>query len=99
MKLKSPVIQTVLVASLGMLFSGCAKEPATPFVPITPQTRTGSPPVDTAIFPSVGSTEFLSANENEQLSAGTGGNYSGNRGVAGNAELDDAAGAAPRLPL
>ncbi|MEZ4468931.1 MAG: beta-propeller domain-containing protein [bacterium] len=54
-------------------------------VPALPPVSVEAPGLDPAIFPAVGSSEFLSANENELLSSGVGG-----RGTAnGRAELDD----------
>jgi hypothetical protein len=48
---------------------------------------TDGPALDPSIFPAVGATEFITANEKEQLSAGTG-DY-GYRGRNGGAELGD----------
>ena len=93
-----------LLAGLAFAAPACddaSSTTAPPVTPVTPTTPGAGPPIDRAIFPLVGATEFTSANEDEQLSAGTGTSY--NRGEAGyasfgDADSDAAAGAAENAP-
>ena len=98
--MQSIVIQRALLSALVIILSGLVgcdstTEPAPtpaepgPSEPLPPKpvppTSTDAPYLDPAIFPTVGSTAFLTANSNELLS--TGARY--NRGASARGELAD----------
>lgn len=70
----------IVVLFLVFLFAGCTggDGPGPEPDPIVPDQGDG-PPIDESIFPEPGTTSFLTANENELLSDGTGGGVSGGR--------------------
>lgn len=106
----------VLLLAAGMCFSACQEgegepggvttpeQPDIPDEPHRPPPNTGeSPALDTAIFPALGSSRYMSANEMELLSSGTSpGHYQNSANARGEMapgaamDADDEAGAAPQ---
>ncbi|MBI5507439.1 MAG: beta-propeller domain-containing protein [Deltaproteobacteria bacterium] len=95
------------VAMFVVLVSGCVKTETKEVIqyvsvgdrPLPPPAADGSPSIDAAIFPEIGSTAFLTANDNELVSEGTSngvhGGYNGGDVLGGRGTFDDAAEAPP----
>lgn len=83
-----------VLAFLALAATACDNQSTngTPTVTDPVVTPGPGPSLDVTIFPQVGETDFTSANEDEQLSAGTGQSY--NRGVGGGDAFADEDGAA-----